>query len=146
MRKRILVLVEGMRASREALRYARALARRVGQSLELLVVLPLDLQPDRDPDALTARGSVLAHRWLQEAGLEPLCAEYHVRAGDSWSEFCKFAATRSDGFEMVVWATQPERSGKRPGWPSGHWADRIQQELSCRVIVAQRRAQADLKT
>ena len=115
------------------------------QPLELLLVLPLDLQPDRDRDALTARGDELARRWLEEAGLGPSTVDWHVRAGDSWSEFCKFAATRSDGFEMVVWATHPERSSKRPGWPSGHWADRIQQELGCRVIVAQRKAHAELK-
>ncbi len=133
------MLVEGREASDEALRYSRAVARRLGGELDLLLLLPLDLDPRRDGAALQRQGRRLAEAWCRRGVPGDPPVRIHVRAGDPWSEFCKFAALAGSGFQLVVWATGGGRADGRVGWPSGHWASRIQAELSCPVVLAQHR-------
>ncbi len=136
------MLVEGLQASEGAVRYARALARRMGLPLVLLLLLPLDLDPKRDPEPLTRRGKRRVQQWLADGRSDDVPIDWHVRAGDPWSEFCKFAAAMSGGIETVVWASISDRADGRPGWSSGHWAARIREGLQCPVVVAQRRPQS----
>ena len=134
MDKHILVLFDGWSMADEALRYAHALAERLHARLHLLLLLP-----SQDPDgtaALFARGHDALRTLADPIDDHTVDVDRQVRIGDPWSEFCKFVAT-SARFDMVVWASETGLSNGRPS-PS-HWASRIQAEVGCPVVTAQRR-------
>lgn len=138
MTRRILALSEGLGVSVEALAYADALARRVEGTLVLLLLLPLDLDRARDADALGREGHELLRRRLEELGVDEPAVERHVRAGDPWSELCKFAALNGP-FHLAVWVGEPGPADGRASSSGGSWISRIQEGLSCPVVTAQRR-------
>lgn len=144
MNERILVLIEGWQARGGALRYARALAERVDACLVVLQLLSPDLSPDRDTENLRRQGEDALPRIIAPLEGGPVPVEANVRAGDPWSEFCKFVATRRR-FEMVIWACDKGLHTDRTGWVAGHWAGRIQEELACTVVVAHQRRAAHNK-
>jgi len=135
MNKQILVLIEGWSVSDEAVRYAHALAQRIEGRLVLLLLLHAHPSSHEAATEVSTRGDVFL-RDLIDPFDDAVAIDPHVRIGDPWSEFCKFVAT-TDPFHMAVWASE---TGLVNGRPSvGHWVSRIQGELGCPLVTAQRR-------
>ncbi len=136
MSTQILVLFEGWSASEEAVRYAHALAQRIDGKLILLLLLHADKPYTKEAAALTTRCQAFLRD--QVDGFDDAVeTERHVRIGDPWSEFCKFAAT-AGRFHMAVWASGTGLVNGRP--VASHWVSRIQGELGCPVVTAHRRS------
>lgn len=145
MFKRVLVVLENEKVCREAVDYARELARRMDAEVSLLMVVEMAFL---DTTWLGSRRSAISElddragellaglsAGFLSAGVSTSAA---VRVGDPAQELLKFLAERPP-FQVVVWGSGEDlpASGRRP-----HWLARAAGSLECPLWTVSSRSHA----
>ena len=134
MRSQIMVLFDSASIRRESLQYSIELAKRMNSNLNLLVILPFEINPTASNDiepmikrGVQAKESLEKHiETIKNAGVP---VETAVRIGNPRSELVKYVA-EAGRFEIIVWGARPDLMKKKD-----HWLVRMKDTLECPVVT-----------
>ena len=143
MNRKILILLDSPKVRGEVTTHSVELARRMGASLHLLMLLRWERSPrngvfSRDmlarQETVRSRGDLVVKAWLEEIQGLGLEAVGTVRLGDPSSELLKYLAEHQP-FEAVVWGGIEAFLRRRRIPIRGHWLERVREQLDCTLVV-----------
>ena len=124
--KTIMLLFEDGKIRQESLLYAVELAKRMKNSLSLLLLMTDGEWFDKNVLEEQFRASIdFIHR-------EGVGASGEIRYGDKTSEFLKFLAVGNDP-STIIWGSNAKvitDRGKKPG----HWFSRAAEHVRCSIV------------
>jgi len=138
MARKILVLMDEITVRHEVIEYSLELAKRMGSSLILLLLLAygsddiFKIESGDSKDFNTAfKDKILDY--MEEIHTEGIDVEAEVRIGDPSSELLKFLA-ETGTIETVVWGGQNSIGDKKEMQKKSHWLHKIRNSVECPIV------------
>jgi nucleotide-binding universal stress UspA family protein len=132
--KTIVVLFDDLVVSREAIRYAIALAHRIEAGITLLMLLPNEMSASDGAPDVVRRGQELLDQEAERIAEASVGVRREVMMGEPRSEFIKFMATRPT-FHTAVWGGDRKALLYGTNRQSDHWISTLRSELPCPLVV-----------
>jgi hypothetical protein len=141
--RKILILLDSTRVRTEVTTYSVELARRMGATLHLLMLLRWEASPRNGASSSgTGFEGEEARRQaeaavkdcineIRDCGVE---AEGAVRQGDRSSELLKYLAGHQP-FQAVVWGGNETFLRRKRTPVRTHWLERVREQLDCTLVV-----------
>ena len=143
MPRKILILLDSPRVRSEVTTYSVELARRMGATLHLLMLLRWEASPpdgasspEMGPGGVEARkqAEAVVNDCTDEIQGCGVVATGAVRQGDPSSELLKYLAEHQP-FQAVVWGGNETFLRRRRTPVRTHWLERIRDQLDCALVV-----------
>jgi hypothetical protein len=141
--RKILILLDSPRLRNEVTTYSIELARRMGATLHLLMLLRWEASPRNgtssgekavEGEEALKQAEIVVNDCINEIRAYGVEAQGNVRQGDRSSELLKYLAGHQP-FQAVVWGGNEAFLRRKRTPVRTHWLERVREQLDCTLVV-----------